>query len=351
MPELIFEDAERRLALRRRDRPDPQFVEFLEGIVWGSGGVQYTMHSLADILNRLANPHFFSLTEAGRLMAVTTLNRKTVYLDGQRYPAFYSYGIAVNPANRRQGYGTLLAEHRLRYGLNDLGDKGLFYGYVEASNTSSLRTNMKAGSRSMGRYQAVLLSRLCPRDDGRCRPLPETRKEHMVRLLSAQYENHNLLDFEDSVDLEHSYIREQGSDLVAGVQCGPRRLTIKQLPGVSGLVLVKALPHIPLLRRLIPERNFHFLTFGNIFVKKGREAELFNLMEALLARHHLNFGLMYLDRRSPVYQRIAAAGTFGLLNSLIEVPVEVMAYFKGFSPAEIAAIHRQPLFVSMNDPV
>jgi hypothetical protein len=36
---------------------------------------------------------------------------------------------------------------------------------------------------------------------------------------------------------------------------------------------------------------------------------------------------------------------------MIEVPVEVMAYFKGFSPAEIAAIHRQPLFISMNDPV
>lgn len=351
MPELIFEDTKRRLAIRRSSRHTPQFVDFLERIVWGSGGVQYTMHSLADILDRLKNPHFFSLTAAGRLVAVTTLNRKTVCLNGRRYPAFYAFGIAVDPAHRRRGYGTLVAEHRLRYGLNNLGDKGLFYGYVEASNASSLKTNMKVGSRSMGRYQAVLLSRLCPGDDGRCRRLPETRKEQMVQLLSAPYENHNLVDLDDSVDVEHSYIREQGDDIVAGVQCGPRRLTIQQLPGMSGLLLVKALPHIPLLRRLMPDKNFHFLTFGNIFIKKGREAELFNLMEALLARHHLNFGMMYLDRRSPVYQRIAAAGTFGLLNAMIEVPVEVMAYFKGFSAAEQAAIHGQPLFISMNDPV
>jgi GNAT superfamily N-acetyltransferase len=352
LSELIYEDAARRLAIRRSSRPDQQFVEFLESIVWGSGGVQYTMHHLGDILNRLGDPAFFSLTDAGRLAAVTTLNRKTVVLDGRRYPAWYSYGISVDPAKQRQGYGTLLAEQRLRYGLNRLGDKGLFYGYVEAGNISSIKTNMKAGSRSMGRYHAVLLSRLRPRDDGYCRGLPESKKEHLVRLLSKQYENHNLVDFDDSVDVEQCYIREQGSDIVAGVQCGPpRRLTIRQLPGVSGLLLVKALPHIPLLRRLMPERNFHFLTFGNIYVKSGREAELLKLLEALLARHGLNFGMMYPDRRSPVYQRLAAAGSFGLLDSLIEVPVEVMAYFKGFSPAEIAAIHSRPLFVSMNDPV
>jgi GNAT superfamily N-acetyltransferase len=352
LSEVIFEDPARGLANRRSSRPDQQFVEFLESIVWGSGGVQYTMHHLADILNRLGDPVFFSLTEAGRLAAVTTLNRKTVVLDGQRYPAVYSYGISVDPAKRRQGYGTLLAEQRLRYGLNHLGDKGLFYGYVEAGNASSLRTNMKAGSRSMGRYHALLLSRLRPRDDGYCRGLPESKRDQVVQLLSVQYKNHNLVDFDDSVDVEQCYIREQGSDIVAGVQCGPpRRLTIRHLPGVSGLLLVRLLPHIPLLGRLIPRRNFHFLTFGNMYVKSGREKELFKLMEALLARHGLNFGMMYLDRRSPVFQRLTAAGAFGLLNSLIEVPVEVMAYFKGFSAAEIAAIHSRPLFVSMNDPV
>jgi hypothetical protein len=74
-------------------------------------------------------------------------------------------------------------------------------------------------------------------------------------------------------------------------------------------------------------------------------------MEALLARHQLHFGMVYLDKRSPVYKRIAAAGEFGVVNSLLDVPVHVMVYFKGFSKIEIADIRRQPLFISMLDPV
>jgi hypothetical protein len=351
LPEVIFEDRERHLVIQRSSTFTPQFVEFLQHIVWGSGGVKYTIHNVADILNRLENPHFLSLTENGKLVAVTTLNQKATRLGGKTYPAIYSYGISVEAPKRGLGYGTLIAEQRLRYGLSKVGEKGLFYGYVEATNTSSLKTNTKVGSKSIGQYHVLVPSRLRPRDDARFQRLDATRRDQLFQLLSDQYENHALLDLDQSVETDNYYILKQGDEIVTGLQCESHQLTIKHLPGATGQIMVKVLPHILFLQRLFPDRSLHFLRFGNIYAKKGMEMEIFNLMEALLARHRLNFGMIYMDKRSPVYQRLKEVGKFGLFHALIDVPVHVMAFLKGFSESEIADIRRQPLFISMMDPV
>lgn len=351
MSEVIFEDAGRNLVIRRSSTFNAAFVEFLERTVWGSGGVQYTMPGMAEVLNRLKKPLFLSLTESGALVAVSTIIEKTTRLGGKDYPACYSYALAVAPAKRRHGYGALLAEQALRYCLSRMGEKGIFYGYVEADNTRSLKTIQKVGRRSVGQFHTLVISRLRPKDDARVEKPGETGRDQLVQLLTKQYENHALLDFDQSVNLEDYYIFRRGEEIVAGVQCARRHLTIRHLPGASGVILIKVLPYIPLLRSLLPDRNYHFLTFGNIYAGRGQEMEIFTLMEALLARNQLNFGMIYLDKRSPAYQRLKTTGKFGVFNALIDVPVQVMAYFKGFSEEEMASIRRQPLFISMMDPV
>jgi len=351
LPELIFEDKQRHLVVERNSDYTPQFVEFLHNTLWGSGGVRYTMHNVADTLNRFKNPHFFNLHEKDKLVAVATLNRKTVYLNEEAYPAFFSYGIAVDPSKRGLGYGTLMAEQGLRYGLSQIGKKGLLYGYIEASNTNSLRTIAKVTRKSIGQYHILFISRLQPRDNFRLQKLNETMKEQLVPLLGKQYENHFLTDFDQSVKVDDYYVMKQGDEIIAGLQCERHQLTIKHMPGASGLILVKVLPFIPILRRLLPDRNLHFLTFGNIYFKNGMEAEIFSLMEALLARHQMNFAMIYMDKRSRVFQRLAKVSMFGILHALFDVPVHVMSFFRGFSDREIADIYQQPLFISMNDPV
>jgi hypothetical protein len=351
LSEVIFEDREHHVLIHRSSTFTPQFVEFLQRIVWGSSGVQYTIHNMADTLNRLKNPHFLSLMENGQLVAVTTLNQKTIRLGGKTYPAIYSFGISVDASKRRLGYGTLIAEQRLRFGLSKMGEKGLFYGYIEATNTNSLRTNTKVGSESIGQYHVLLISRLRPKNDERFQRIKKTRKDQLVQLLSNQYENHALVDFDQSVKVESYYILENGKEIVAGLQCERHQLTIKHLPGATGQIMVNVLPHIPILRRLFPNRNLQFLRFGNIYAQKGMELEIFNLMEALLARYQVNFGMIYMDMRSPAYQQLKEVGKFGLFHNLIDVPVHVMAFLKGFSENEIADIRCQPLFISMMDPV
>jgi GNAT superfamily N-acetyltransferase len=349
--EVIFEDKERHLVIQRSSILNPAFIAFLERTVWGSAGIQYTMKDMAGVLKRIKEPHFLSITENGGLVAVSTLIKKTARLAGKDYPAFYSYALAVDPAKRGQGYGALMAEQALHYGLSKMGPKGIFYGYVEADNTRSLRTLQKVGRISLGQYRSLVISRFCPQDDARLKITAEPDRGKVIQLLSEQYADHALTDFDQSVNTGDYFTLRQGSEILAGIQIERRHLHLKYLPGLSGLILVKVLPRIPFLRRVFPDRNYHFLTFGNIYAKEGREGEIFTLMEALLARHQLHFGMVYMDERSPVYKRIARAGEFGVINSLLDVPVHVMVSFKGYSKREIADIGRQPLFISMLDPV
>jgi hypothetical protein len=351
MAEIFFTDARRNLVIQRSSSYSSDFVTFLEQTIWGSGGVKYTINNMAAILNRLDAPHFLSLTENGKLVAVSTLIKKNFTLAGESYPAFYSYGLAVDVPKRGYGYGALLSDQALHYGLSQMGEKGLFYGYVEASNTSSLRTVQKVGRKSIGQYHSLIISRLNPQDDGGMEQLEERSREQLVQLLGKQYEKHTLLDVDQAAKAEDYFILRRGNDIVAGVQCERNHLTVSHLPGAGGLFLLKVLPFIPILRNLIPQGNFHFLRFGNIYVSQGQETALFALMESVLAWHQLNFGMIFMDPRSPMYQRLNSVGRLGILHAMLDVPVHVMAYFKGFSEKETIDICRQPLFISIMDPV
>jgi hypothetical protein len=222
---------------------------------------------------------------------------------------------------------------------------------VEAGNLRSLKTLQKVGRKSLGHYQSLLVSRLKPKERGPVDRLPEKDRDQVVRLLYQEYQRHSLLDFAYAVKPEDYYILRQGQEIVAGVQVERNHLAIEYLPGAGGLVLIKALPYLPILRRYLPEGNFQYLALGNIYVKPGHEPELFRLMESLLAREQLYFGMIYLDKRSPIYQRLMSSGNFGLFNALVDIPVQVMAFLKGFTEPETAAIRRKPLFISMLDPV
>jgi len=351
MPEVIFEDKLRNHLIRRRSTYDAAFLALLERTIWGSGGIRYTINNLAEILNRIQHPHFLALEKNGQLIGALTLIHKTNRLGGKDYPAFYAYGLAIEAAERGKGYGTLLSGQALHYGLSRLQEQGIYYGYVEAANTRSLRTLHKVGRKSLGQFHSLLVSRLCPKDQGGVEQLEDSKRERLVQLLDEQYANHSLTDFEQSIKTEDYYVVVHGGEIIAGLQCERNHLTIKHLPGASGVLLLTILPRIPCVRQLFPKGNYYFLTFGNIYIREGKERDLFTLIEAVLAKHHLNFGMIYLDRRSPIYQRLKTAGKFGVINALVTVPVHVMAYLKGFTAKELAEIRRQPLFMSMLDPV
>ena len=349
MSDVIYEDKERNIVIQRSSTYTLPFVSLLELTVWGTSGALYSKHGVGKALARIGEPHFLTLTVNDELVAVAVRIRKTTRVGENAYSAFYLAVLAVDRPKMARGYGKLLTEQSRLHFLREVGERGMLYGYIEASNVRTLELNKKVGFQPVGLFHAVMFSRLRPKDDAPVRRLKETERETLVQLLNDLYTDHALLDFEQSVRVDDYYVLRRGGEIVAGVQAERLHWTIRRLSGVSDLILVKVLPYVPILRRLFTAGNYHFLRLGNIYVRRGHEAEVFTLIAALLARQHLNSAMAFMDKRSSVYQRIAAAGNFGMLNAVMDVSMHVMADFNGVPEEEIAEIRRRPLCVSPMD--
>jgi len=349
MSDVIYEDKKRNIVIQRSSTYTLPFVSLLERTVWGTSGALYSKHGVGKALARIGEPHFLTLTVNDELVAVAVRIRKTTRVGENAYDAFNLAALAVNAPKRGRGYGKLLTEQSRLYFLRQLRERGMLYGYIETGNVRSLELNKKVGFQPVGLFHTVMFSRLRPKDDTRVGRLKETERQTVVQLLNDQYEDHALLDFEQSVKVGNYFVLRQAGEIVAGVQAERLHLTIRRLPGVSGLILVKVLPYIPVLRRMFDATNCHFFKLGNIYARMGHVAEVFTLIWALLARQHLSSGVAFMDKRSSVYRLIAAAGKFGMLNAGMNVAMQVTADFKDVPEEEIAEIRRRPLCISPMD--
>ena len=349
MPQIIYQDPGRGLAVFYSPTPSPELLRLLEGTVWGTRGVRYTKHGLAEALERLPAPLFFDLREEGRLAAGGVCLKKTVRVGDNSHEAIFTAALAVDPAQAGQGYGKFLAQQARDWLLGEVKPGTILYGYIEAGNVRALKLGQQVGRQSLGSFEAVLFSRLRPREDARIRCCTPGEREELVILLHTLYGDHALLDFDHSVRNEDYYILRQGGKIAAGLQAEVQRWHMRSLPGLRGWLLVKLLPVLPVLGRRFDPRDFRFLKFSNFYLADGREGEAFPLMESLLARHRVNFAMAYMDRRSPLYQRLARAGHLGVLGAGLKISAQVMADFKGWSDWEIQAICRRPLHISPLD--
>ena len=125
---------------------------------------------------------------------------------------------------------------------------------------------------------------------------------------------------------------------------------IRALSGFSGTLIIKFLPHIPVLSRLFNPKDFRFAAFDGIYSQQGFEKELFVLMESVCAMLKVSTGIMWLDSESALYHRLKHAGNWGIMNKLKEnIPAYVIATFKNVSEEEQERFSNCPVYVSAVD--
>jgi len=292
---------------------------------------------------------FLVLRKEGRIIASRLVVEKHIPWQGKPLHAFYHGLFAVDPAEQNQGYGKKLAEWTLDFVHQASEPKSITYAFIEAGNHRSFKISESLGYQKIGIFHATWFSRLHPKLSSRISPLSGTDAPKLLGLLDHQYEGHALTDFAASLQVPSTSILRDGDDILAAVQAEPQRWIFESLGGPGGFLAVKVLPHVPLLGSLFNPQNFRFLKVGNVFFKAGRPEAASELLEAKLAGSGFKVALLFLDKKSPIYQEWFSKGGLGLLNTLAEVEVHVLARFQGFSKIEIEDFGRRPLAISPID--
>jgi RimJ/RimL family protein N-acetyltransferase len=327
----------------------PEAIALLEKVVWGTEGARYTLTDIEPTLRHLPDAAYITMMKDQKLIGLRLYLEKQARFDRQPLHSFYHSFFAIDPAEKGKGYGKKLAMATIETLRRKLNSKGLLYCHVEKDNLQSLRIAKSLKYDHAGNFSAMTFSRFFPKSSARLQKLPPDQKSIVLKKLDEQYAGHALTDFASSLQTEQYYVLASEGRLLAGAQVESQRWKIHSLAGAGGAVALHALPRIPLLRDLFNPKDFHFLKFGNIFFEPGHSNYGYELFEAVLFDHGLKTAMMFWDKESPVYNEIAAAGRFGLLNALTETPVHVMALFQGFENREMADFKRRPKVISPSD--
>jgi len=350
MIQLVFTDAARDLRLTVGPVASPQGVALLRQTIYGTHGPQYSHTGQAEKVAQVEGPSFFDLWQGEALVGTYCLSERQVHTPAGAVPGYYGRYLAVAAAHRGHGYGHLLKQEAVRYIERTRPAPQLFYSYVEGANARSLQISAKAGFRPLAQLEALAFGRLYPRRDLRCSQLPAAEQPAMRARLAAAYQAHLLVQFDHLFDQGNYFVLRENGEIIAGVQAHPVRWRIEAMPGLSGQILLRVLPHVPILKRLINPANHQFTALEALYVQPGREPELLVLLESVVAHFGYTSALMMLDTNSPLHRYLKGSGKLGLLQA-IKKPTysHVLGKLNGLALAQVKPAPTQPLYASAFD--
>ncbi|HPR32090.1 MAG TPA: hypothetical protein PLK12_08340 [Prolixibacteraceae bacterium] len=343
-------------------------VSLLKSTLWGTPGLtQYQHLETEKTIYDIGSPVFYSLERQGNLLCTVCLAGREVNIGSKARTSHYVRYLAVRSGlggdgKRKQkpgkshsgGLVKQFMEEVFRMGPSALfhrpEQKALYYAYVESENEQSIHLCTHFGFRKVSTMDTVPFSRFSPKKHTHVRRADPLEYASIQERILQQYHNHNLIDLEHVFYEENYFVAEADGKIVAGVQANPMCWAFRNLPGLSGRILLRVLPRIPYLRRLINPQRFSFSAFEGVFCLDGHEGVLNSLFESVLALQGNYTALIWMDTKSPMIQTIRKHCHLGLMDKINSGGAgDILVRGENLTPADWESLIGKPAYVSCFD--
>ncbi|WP_018343940.1 GNAT family N-acetyltransferase [Cytophaga aurantiaca] len=341
----IFEKHPYKIILQHK--PDQAVISLLKHTLWGTKETVYQHQDTEENIQKVPDPLFFSLQKQDEVIGTCCFSKTTMSVNNNKYDFWYSRYFSIDKQKQGGIFGSMILKHIRNYFEQHTLVQSVFYAYVDASNIRSQKLLKYIGFKKLRSFETLTFSRLYPKKDKNVSLIDSTDKETMLDLLKESYKDFLLTDFTPKFCDDSYYVLKKENEILAGVRVHTAHWVIRSLSGLAGKVIIKILPHIPVLRRLFNPREFRFLAFDGVYIKDGHEKELFALMESVCSSLKVNTGLLWMDSESALYHKLKAAGNWGIMDKLKEnIPAHVVAAFKNIPKEELEKISSSPIYIS-----
>lgn len=347
--EIVWQDTQAGRVVTRSKVPSEATLDLLRQTVWGSTKMKYRIPSIDKKLSRLRDPSFFVLSETGRELCVFVLDRCRKLLSGKMCDTFHFALASTAPDRQNEGLAGMLIEHVRRYCMSTVEKPGLGFAYVEATTEFSLHLSEQIGHSAEADIPFTLFTRMFPRRYPNVERLKNSERKKVLQELDRIYAGHELTDFSTSLRPDEFHVIRENGRVVAGVQVEVLEWSMMSMPGALGTFLVRVLPHLPVLRRILDPTNLRILRMSNLFFSDGQEMQLCELLEACLFQHEAKVGLILLDGRSTIRDRIMKTGKMGLLSNAVNGSAKMRIDTVGLDKDMMSDLRKKPLLVSAAD--
>jgi hypothetical protein len=351
------------VSIKQSETPTPAIISLLKNTLWGTPGeTQYQHLETEKTIFDIKSPVYFRLERFDNLLCTVCLAGRKVNIEEKLTDSHYVRYLAASPSINGNGRRKKTAEQKESKGfvkqfmeevfLKEAREnhKPLFYAYVESDNEQSKHLCNYYGFRSVSTMTTIAFSRFSPKKSENIRRVKPEEKSSILDAIIGQYPNHNFLYFEHIFYEENYFVAEADGMIVAGVQSNPMRWAFRNLPGISGKVLLKILPYIPYLKRLINPKEFKFSAFEGIFCKPGYEWILNNLFESVISEQGNHTALIWLDVQSPMIKIIRKRCKLGLMDKINDNGAgEIVVRGENLSESDWLSLKNKPMYVSSFD--
>lgn len=345
---ILFDQTPYRIT--REEKLRPGSIELLGSTVYGTNGPLYQHTDAAQKTDHIIRPLSFTLEKQERTIGTCTFLQRDITLESKTYKGWYSRYLAIAPEAQGKIFGNRLLKNIKDYFEESTTGPTVFYGFVDNANPRSRRLLQHIGMDVMRNFETLTFSRIFPKKDKRVTRIAEEDKPQILTMLKEQYKNYVFVNFEPLFLHDNYFVLKNGNEIIAGIRANNVKWKVRHLPGVSGKILMQLLPYTPFISRLFNPNDFRFAGFEGIYCKQGHEKELFILMESACAELNLHTGMIWIDPESEFFNRIKAAGNWGIMNKIKDnLPVNVMAAFRNIPEEEQRKFREHPVYISAFD--
>ena len=327
------------------DTISENLVELLTGVELGTNGAKYVHLDIKERIKEADHPLSFSLERNNRLIAnITFCVRDTGYY--LRYftfsSAFQSQGSKNKSAKRKPSQ---LEKEISRVFQNLISNKPSFplYAYIDYDNDRSRLFSERFGFENYSDIVSRTYSRINPKKNQNITLIDDW--EAISEEIKAAYGADEFYHEAHIKKGPYLVLKNDKGVMIACAKFSKVHWRIISLPGRYGSFLVKILPFIPFLNRLIKPKDHFFLVPDVVLTKNNSSEDIETLFDSALDLFKVNSLIWFIDPNKPIYKEQSKRIKWGILDKILgekKVAVVTLNHKSHYS-------EKKPVFVSAFD--
>lgn len=303
----------------------PELVKLLEQTTLGTNGAMYRHLDVSERIYHTDTPLGFTLRRNEHLLANITFCKRDfgLYL---RYFAFDKRFQSSGKARQTMHKSALKQEIEdvfKRISADYPGSLNMCYAYIDARNTRSKWMSEQFGFQTKAKLATQSFSRRFPKKSPRISKEVVT-VEHLS-LIKSTYGHYTAFFDHYLHQGEVHCLRSTDGHLLALAKFTNVTWEISRLPGKMGGILVKSLPFIPILRKMVQVKKHQFLVPEAVCVAESDPKLLTEFLAGVLHMEKRHTILWWMDERDELYLNVKKQVNWGILHLILGVsPVDVV---------------------------
>ena len=321
---------------RMREKPTEAIIQLLESVTLGTDGAHYKHLDTRQRIMELDNPLFLSLERNEKVYGNVTFCRR----GSSWYIRYFAFDSAVQSAGKKKSKSKARG---LKKELNDFFDTALtmeggakissFYAYIDPRNAKSVWMSDNFGFKKVGSLATQTFSRKSPRSSVHVERIEDWNQ--ISKFIEDSFSGLHYYFADQTKKAPFYVVRDENQEIIACAKISVANWKFERLPGRFGGVLVKLIPFIPILRKLIQPKMHSFIVPEAVFIKENKPSVLEELFEGMLEMEKKNLLIWWVDFNDELYASIRNRVKWGVLNKLLGVnEVDIVSKSLETSPSK-----------------